>query len=81
MADVTGRARAKEVGYYPTPSGHYRLIEAGEVFDLVEGHDGKSKWFDKLDEPKAAAPAAKKAAKVQKAEQAEPETPSADDVA
>ena len=48
MTEIIGRARAKERGYYPDDGVHFRLIEEGEVFNLVEGR-GEGRWFEVLE--------------------------------
>lgn len=56
MAKIIGRARAKALGYYPDDGVHFRFINQGEEFDLIEGRE-KGSWFDRIDEPAEAAPA------------------------
>lgn len=56
MLKIVGQATALSRAYYPTESGHCRIVEAGETFDLVEGHtDGK--WFVSNDPVAAETPA------------------------
>jgi hypothetical protein len=44
MPKVVGQAVARQRAYYPLASGHCRVVEPGETFDLIEGHtDGN--WF------------------------------------
>jgi len=51
---VVGKARAKFKGFYPVPSGAHRIVNEGEVFDLVEGQT-KGKWFEPVKPGKAEA--------------------------
>jgi len=52
MANIVGRARALDRGYYPDDGTHCRIIEAGEEFNLVEGLV-KGSWFEVLHTPEA----------------------------
>ena len=55
MLKIVGQATALSRAYYPTESGHCRILEAGETFDLVEGHtDGD--WFVRNDKVAAETP-------------------------
>ena len=74
MANVVGRARAKALGYYPDDGVHFRFINAGEEFDVIEGRE-KGGWFERIDEPVADA---KPAAKPRKGKAAETGDPGAD---
>ncbi len=50
---VTGRAIAKADGYYPvSETGACDIIKAGQEFDLYEGHDGESPWFERVAKPR-----------------------------
>ena len=51
---VVGKARAKAKGFYPLPDGQPRIVNEGEVFDIVEGHT-KGKWFEPIKPGKAEA--------------------------
>lgn len=67
MANVVGRARAKSLGYYPDDGVHFRLINEGEGFDVIEGRE-KGSWFERVGEPVAEA---KQAAKPRKSKQSD----------
>lgn len=67
MANIVGQARALDRGYYPDDGTHCRIIEAGEIFNLVEGLT-KGSWFEVIEtkpkvehKPKAKAEAKAKA--------------------
>lgn len=64
MAEIIGRARANARGYYPDDGTHCRIIEEGEEFNLVAGHE-KGRWFTRLDAPEAEAPKPRKGKKVE----------------
>ena len=61
MPKIVGQAVALQRAYYPLESGHCRIVEPGETFDLVEGHT-EGNWFtpaEPIEAPKA--PATRKA--------------------